>query len=66
MMKDANKGVEKIVYCDPTLTQNGSAFSMPAIQNLNRDLQMLNGMGGTPATTAPNTPIDPRSKSSRA
>jgi len=39
---------------------------MPAIQNLNRDLQMLNGMGGTPATTAPNTPIDPRSKSSRA
>jgi len=42
MMQKTNAGVEKIIYCDPTLQQNGSAFALPALQNLNRDLQMLN------------------------
>jgi len=79
MVKESNKGIEKIVYMDPTLAQNGSAFNMPALSNLNRDLQMLNNMGqvdslhvgaaGSPASTkAPSTPpvASGSSKSARA
>ena len=42
MVQKSNEGVEKIVYCDPTLQAGGgSAFALPALQNLNRDLHAL-------------------------
>jgi regulator of protease activity HflC (stomatin/prohibitin superfamily) len=73
MVKESNQGIEKIVYMDPTLAQNGSAFSMAALSNLNRDLQMLNTVGhsaetgvqlNSPASTkAPSTPPVPSTSS---
>jgi len=45
MVKSSNEGVEKIVYCDPTLQQNGgSPFALPALQNLQRDLHALSSL----------------------
>lgn len=45
MVKDANKGVEKIIYCDPTLQGSGSAFALQTLQSLNMDLNGLSMVG---------------------
>lgn len=45
MVKSSNANVEKIIYCDPTLQQNGgSPFALPALQNLQRDLHTLSAL----------------------
>lgn len=74
MVKESNKGIEKIVYMDPTLAQNGNPFNMSGLANINRDLQMLNGITGpdqvngvspTASTKAPITPPSSGPASSR-
>merc|ERR1719230_471371 len=45
MMQKIGEGVEKVVYCDSTLQKSGNPFSLPTLQALNTDLQLLNGIG---------------------
>merc|ERR1712196_232531 len=51
MIAKSQEGVEKVIYCDPTLQQAGTALTLPALANLNRDLHMLGGIaeGGNAA-----------------
>jgi len=44
IVNSASKGVEKVVYCDPNLIQNGSMFMIPNVGNLNGDLAALNNI----------------------
>merc|ERR1711937_844632 len=45
MMQKVGEGVEKVVYCDSTLQKSGNPFSLPTLQALNTDLQLLNEIG---------------------
>jgi uncharacterized membrane protein YqiK len=42
IVNNASKGVEKVIYCDPSLIQNGNIFMIPNVGNLNGDLDALN------------------------
>lgn len=44
MVTASNKGVEKIVYLDPSVNRE-SPFALGSLQNLNMDLQSLSKLG---------------------
>ena len=46
IVKKSAEGVDKIVYCDPSVTAGGgNAFALPSLNNLNRDLHALTSIG---------------------
>ncbi|CAD7959241.1 unnamed protein product [Amoebophrya sp. A120] len=64
MVKECNRGVEKIIYCDPTLQGTGSAFALQTLQSLNMDLNGLSLVGEHGGAGKGN--ISPKSSSTTA
>lgn len=58
MVVNSNKGVEKVVYLDPTVNKD-SPFAMSSLNNLNRDLHSLTTLGI--ASGEEMTPYSPKS-----
>jgi len=53
MVAKSNEGVSKVVYCDPSLAQNGNPFSMALLQTMNQDLSALSNINCSNKTGKP-------------
>jgi len=56
IVNNASKGVEKVIYCDPSLIQNGNIFMIPNVGNLNGDLDALNKISTMTVPTTGSVP----------